>query len=79
MTFTEGVDRPRSLDGHEMPGNEILMFQVEAANWEEACSIRNLRLGFEPYTPNGSPQPCPKCSSYYYPEGSGVCWRCGKI
>ncbi len=55
------------------------LFDVEAATWEEAMSIYNLRMGFGPYIPEGDPENCPRCDSFYYPRGSGVCWKCGEI
>lgn len=51
-----------------------------ACTHEEASAIYHLRMGFEPYTPNGEPQLCPNsCGSYFYPKGSGECPYCGKI
>ena len=55
------------------------LYVVEADTWEEASSIHNLRMGFGPYTPEGSPEPCPKCNAWFYPQGSGQCWRCGPV
>jgi hypothetical protein len=60
-------------------GTEVLLWRIEAATPEEALAIHHLRLGFEPYKPMGEPAPCPKCGAIFYPEGSGECWRCGKI
>ena len=56
-----------------------LLWEFEAATWEEASAIHHLRMGFEPYAPAGSWEPCPKCGAAYYPLGSGQCWRCGKV
>ena len=53
------------------------LFTFHAATHEEAMSIRNLRMGWEPYQPEGAPAPCPSCEAWFYPEGSGQCWRCG--
>ena len=55
------------------------LFEIEAATSEEASSIYNLRMGFGPYKPMGEPKPCPKCAAWFYPSGSGECWRCGPI
>ena len=55
------------------------LFEFEAHTGEEASSIYNLRMGWGPYKPMGTPEPCPKCSAWFYPEGSGDCWRCGNI
>ena len=54
-----------------------LLYRLEAATFEEALAILNLRMGYEPYQPRGRPAPCPRCGANYYPEGSGQCWRCG--
>jgi hypothetical protein len=51
------------------------LYDFEAATWEEAMSIHNLRQGFGPYMPAGEPEDCPVCGVPYYPDGSGVCWR----
>lgn len=52
----------------------------EAASWEEAMAIYHLRMGFEPYQPNGDAEPCPNnCGAHYYPKGSGECPNCGDI
>lgn len=55
------------------------LYEFEAATGEEASAIHNLRMGFGPYTPIGEPAPCPRCSAWFYPAGSGQCWRCGPI
>jgi len=53
-----------------------LLFEVVAETFEEAMSIYNLRMGYGPYVPSGQPSECPVCASWYYPEGSGQCWKC---
>lgn len=55
------------------------LFELEAATYEEALAVFNLRMGFGPYTPGGEPEPCPRCGAWFYPGGSGECWRCGKV
>jgi hypothetical protein len=50
----------------------------DAATMEEAMAIRNLRMGWEPFRPQGAPGRCSNCGSWYYPEGSGECWQCGR-
>jgi hypothetical protein len=55
------------------------LFEIEAATGEEASAIYSLRMGFGPYNPMGEPDNCPNCNSWYYPQGSGECWQCGKI
>jgi hypothetical protein len=77
ITFVEGKERPRSLNGAFMPDTEVLLFTIDAATWEEAQAIKHLRMGWEPYKPQGGPKPCPRCEAVYYPEGKGECWQCG--
>mgnify|MGYP001558516995 CR=1 FL=1 len=68
-----------------------ILYEFEAATWEEAMAIHHLRQGWEPYRPAGEPAPCPTpglringkeparptCGAWYWPEGSGKCWHCG--
>jgi hypothetical protein len=56
-----------------------LIYRIEAHTWEEANAIHSLRQGFGPYVPMGKPARCPRCSAWFYPKGSGQCWRCGKV
>lgn len=35
----------------------VLLWEFDAATWEEAMSIHHLRMGFEPYKPLGDGQP----------------------
>ncbi len=53
----------------------VFLYAIEAATPEEANAIHSLRQGFGPYKPMGEPAECPECGAYYYPDGSGVCWR----
>jgi hypothetical protein len=55
------------------------LFEFEADTPEEAMSVYNLRMGWGPYKPMGDPAACPQCGAWFYPEGSGECWRCGKV
>jgi hypothetical protein len=55
-----------------------LLWEFEAATYEEAMSIHFVRLGWAPYRPNGESSQCPTCASLYYPDGSGQCWKCGR-
>lgn len=57
---------------------DILLYEFDAATPEEASAIHNLRQGFEPYKPMWEAARCPDCNAWYYPEGSGICWRCGE-
>ena len=76
LTFSPGEDPPRSGNGEVMPDCDVVLWRVEAATWEEAMAIRNLRCGFEPYKPAGEASPCPDCGALHYAEGSGQCWNC---
>ncbi len=55
-----------------------LLYRIQAHTWEEAMAIHHLRMGWEPYQPVGSAEPCPRCGARRYPEGSGQCWQCGE-
>lgn len=55
------------------------LWSIQAGTPEEAAAIYHLRMGFEPFVPVRPPAPCPGCSAWFHPDGSGVCWRCGRI
>jgi hypothetical protein len=55
------------------------LYSFEAHSWEEAMAVHHLRMGFEPYEPQGEPVPCPNCGALVYAQGSGQCWRCGQV
>jgi len=74
-----GEGPPQDNAGNKLPDCEVFLWRIEAATWEEACAIYHLRMGHGYYKANGPAKPCPKCNSMFYPEGSGECWRCGKI
>jgi hypothetical protein len=78
-TLIAGDGPPRFVDGTLMPDCELLLWKFDAATFEEASAIHHLRMGDGGYMAHGNPAPCPKCGAMYYPEGSGECWRCGKI
>jgi len=59
--------------------NSEHLYTIEAHTWEEASAMHHLRMGFEPYKPQGIAKPCPLCAALLYPEGSGQCWRCGHV
>ena len=75
------IERDKVEQVRSKPGMTLTrkVFDVQAGNWEEACAIYHLRMGYEPYTPMGDAAPCPKCGGWFYPHGSGECWRCGKM
>ena len=74
---TEG--NARTLRGQGLLTGFALLYEFEADTPEEAHAIHNLRQGWRPYKPEGKPKKCPKCEAIYYPEGSGICWRCGRV
>lgn len=53
------------------------LYTIEANTWEEAMAVHHLRMGFEPYRPQGEPLSCTKCGALVYAQGSSQCWRCG--
>ena len=62
-----------------MGKNSKFLYAVDADTPEEAMAVHHVKMGWEPYKP-GAPKLCPKgCGSYFYPEGSGECPKCGKI
>ena len=79
VTFTTNENATESRQQGLIPQDAVMEYAIEADTFEEACAIHNLRQGFGAYKPMGEPQPCPKCNAWFYPQGSGECWRCGKI
>ena len=55
------------------------LYSISARTWEEAQAIHHLRMGFEPYKPQGLAAPCQKCGALLFPHGSAQCWQCGNI
>jgi hypothetical protein len=57
-----------------------LLFWIIADTLEEAMAVRNIKMGWAPYVPEGEPKECPRgCGAMFYPEGSGECPNCGRI
>jgi len=67
---------PQFANKKLQPNCEVLLWRIEVGSYEEAMAIHRLRLGWEPYVPEGEAAPCPCCGSMYYPENSGQCWNC---
>jgi hypothetical protein len=60
--------------------NPRLLFRIQADTYEEALAVRNVKLGWSPYTPNGGPADCPNgCGGIFYPAGYAECPNCGVI
>jgi hypothetical protein len=57
ITLVNGQDPPRFANGKLQPDCETLLWRIEAATLEEASAIHHLRLGWEPYKPEGEPAP----------------------
>ena len=62
-----------------LSGTAEFLYSIEAHSWEEAMAIHHLRMGLAPYKPQGLPVPCVHCGALVYAEGSGQCWRCGRV
>lgn len=77
--FAEGVHPPLLANGRPALDGAVLLWRVEAGSYEEAMAIRNIRLGFGAYVPQGPAAACPKCAAMYYPAGSGQCWHCDHV
>src|SRR5260370_15003962 len=57
-----------------------LMFRIQAETYEEALAVRNMKLGWSPYIPNGQAAWCPNgCGAVFYPAGHHECPNCGLI
>ena len=70
----------QNMPESESDNSNTMLHRFVAATHEEALSIRNLRMGFGAYIPEGDPEVCPHgCGSFYYPEGSGQCPYCGPV
>jgi len=78
MRTTEQVEDERSK-GLLNP-KSLLMFQIQAETYEEAMAVRNIKLGWSPYVPNGEAALCPNgCGGVHYPDGYRECPNCGLI
>jgi hypothetical protein len=75
-SVVSGEGPPRFANGELEPNCEVKLWRIEVGSFEEAMAIRNLRLGYGPYVPEGEAAPCPRCGSMCYPEHSGQCWNC---
>lgn len=53
-----------------------LVHCVDLPTFEEALAVHHLRMGWGPFKPMGNAEPCPACGAFYYPEGTGACYRC---
>jgi hypothetical protein len=75
---TEQIEEQRSKGILEQGSR--LKFRIQAETYEEAFAVRNVKLGWSPYVPNGSAAWCPNdCGGIYYPAGHHECPNCGVI
>jgi len=80
IQLSDAEHTDESKENNTLSKNAKLLYSIAAATLEEASAIHHLRMGWEPYRPNGKAQPCPnKCGSMYYPESSGECPVCGEV
>lgn len=77
LTVFQNVQTHR--DNGQLSDEARLLYEIVAETYEEAMAIHYLRQGWAPYVPTGEAMPCPQCSTPFYPEGSGDCWRCGNM
>ena len=82
----EGVSFGTSASFSRKESQELLgknpqfLYSVVADTPEEASAVHHIKMGWEPYVPIGPSMLCPnQCQSYFYPEGSGICLKCGDI
>jgi len=68
-----------TLADREPTAGSLLLYEFEAATWEEAMAVHHIRMGWRPYVPEGEAEVCPVHGGYvvFYPDGSGTCWKCG--
>ena len=78
VTFSTRKNIQQEKDRGLIPQDAYLQYSIEADTFEEACAIHSLRQGWGAYKPIGEAELCPKCNSWFYPQGSGECWHCGK-
>ncbi len=76
ISLVEGEGPPTSANGELQENCDVKLWRIDVGSYEEAMAIRNLRLGYGPYVPQGEAVPCPICDSMHYPEHSGQCWNC---
>jgi len=78
LTDNEGI---KDLKQKQLfSGQPKLLYKISADTPEEAMAVHHIKMGWEPFRPEGPAELCPKdCGSYYYPNGSGICPKCGKI
>lgn len=61
--------------------NEVeLMYIIQAATWEEAHAVYDLRCYGTHYIPIGNSIDCPTCGDFQvFPHSSNACPQCGKL
>ena len=93
VRFYEAYQDPAGLEITLLPADQVdgertaglltpdakLLYRFEAGNLEEATAIHYLRMGWEPFRPDGPAEACQRCGAKVYPQESGECWQCGTI
>jgi hypothetical protein len=74
-SLLEEVNTPKNMEVFEVTA-EDLWYEIEAATFEEEKYIRPIRCGHTDQLNLGDPETC-ACGELYYPDPSGVCWKCG--
>jgi hypothetical protein len=77
ITLAPAEDIPGMKEKGLLGEDAELLWSFDASSWEEASAVHHLRMGWEPYQPEGESEECPQCHAWYWPENSGECWRCG--
>lgn len=80
ITFVGQAERENLKEKNLLDSSAKLLHVIVADTPEEAMAVHHIKMGWEPYKPMGDPQLCPNnCQSYFYPEGSGICPKCGGV
>jgi len=93
VRFYEAYQDPAGLEITLLPADQVdgertaglltpdakLLYRFEAGNLEEATAIHHMRMGWEPFRPDGPAVACQRCGARVYPQESGECWQCGTI
>ncbi|WP_028886195.1 hypothetical protein [Teredinibacter turnerae] len=67
-------------DQNLFDGEMKLLHVVYADTPEEAMAVHHIKMGWEPFRPNGEAALCPNgCGSQFYPKDSGQCPSCGSV
>ena len=80
VSFADPEAIKKEIESGALGKTAKLLHVVEADTWEEAMAVHHIKMGWEPYKPEGEAEECPNgCGSFYYPKGSGQCPKCGVV